>query len=28
VKLPKISTKRAYDDQASIKARRFVPEKY
>jgi polyphosphate kinase 2 len=28
VKLPKISTKGAYDDQASMKARRFVPERY
>ena len=28
VKLPKISSKGAYDDQASMKARRFVPEKY
>jgi polyphosphate kinase len=28
VKLPKVSTKDAYDDRASIKGRRFVPEKY
>ena len=28
LKLPKISTKGAYDDQASMKARRFVPERY
>jgi polyphosphate kinase len=28
VKLPKRSTKRAYDDQASLQGRRFVPEKY
>jgi polyphosphate kinase 2 len=28
VKLPKRSTKKAYDDQASLKGRRFVPEKY
>jgi len=28
VRLPKISTKGAYDDQASMKARRFVPERY
>jgi polyphosphate kinase 2 len=28
VKLPKRSTKRAYDDQATLKGRRFVPEKY
>ena len=28
VKLPKRSTKGSYDDQASLKGRRFVPEKY
>jgi polyphosphate kinase 2 (PPK2 family) len=28
VKLPKRSMKGAYDDQASLKRRRFVPEKY
>jgi polyphosphate kinase len=28
VKLPKRSTKRAYDDQAALEGRRFVPEKY
>jgi polyphosphate kinase 2 len=28
VKLPKRSTKRAYDDQATLKGRRFIPEKY
>ena len=28
VKLPKVSEKDAYDDQASLKGRRFVPEKY
>ena len=28
VKMPKRSTKGAYDDQASLKGRRFVPEKY
>jgi polyphosphate kinase 2 len=28
VKLPKVSTKGAYDDQATLKDRRFVPEKY
>ncbi len=28
VKLPKVSTKGAYDDQATMKDRRFVPEKY
>ncbi len=28
VKLPKRSMKHAYDDQASLKGRRFVPEKY
>lgn len=28
VKLPKASTKEAYDDQATLKNRRFVPEKY
>jgi polyphosphate kinase len=28
VKLPKRSTKGEYDDQATLKARRFVPEKY
>jgi len=28
VKLPKRSTKHRYDDQASLKGRRFVPEKY
>ena len=28
VKLPKRSTKHAYDDQASIARRKFVPEKY
>jgi polyphosphate kinase 2 len=28
VKLPKRSTKGAYDDQATLKGRRFVPEKY
>jgi hypothetical protein len=28
VKLPKRSDKGAYDDQASLKGRRFVPQKY
>jgi polyphosphate kinase len=28
VKLPKRSTKGAYDDQASLRGRRFIPEKY
>ena len=28
VKLPRRSMKRAYDDQASLEGRRFVPEKY
>jgi polyphosphate kinase 2 (PPK2 family) len=28
VKLPKRWTKRRYDDQASLKGRRFVPERY
>src|SRR5262249_39998809 len=28
IKLPKRSKKGAYDDQATIKGRRFVPEKY
>jgi polyphosphate kinase 2 len=28
IKLPKRSMKRAYDDQASLKGRRFVPEKF
>jgi polyphosphate kinase 2 (PPK2 family) len=28
IKLPKVSKKGAYDDQASLKGRRFVPEKY
>jgi polyphosphate kinase 2 len=28
IKLPKVSKKNAYDDHASIKDRRFVPEKY
>ena len=28
VKLPKVATKKRYDDQAAIKSRRFVPEKY
>jgi hypothetical protein len=28
VKLPKRSDKGKYDDQASLKGRRFVPEKY
>lgn len=28
IKLPKRSMKRAYDDQASLQGRRFVPEKY
>jgi hypothetical protein len=28
VKLPKRSNKNAYDDQASLKGRKFVPEKY
>jgi hypothetical protein len=28
IKLPKRSTKGAYDDQASLKGRRFVPERY
>jgi len=28
VRLPKRSTKRAYDDQATLRGRRFVPEKY
>jgi len=28
VKLPKVSRKGAYDDQATLKGRRFVPDKY
>jgi polyphosphate kinase 2 len=28
VKLPRRSTKRAYDDQATLRGRKFVPEKY
>ena len=28
VKLPKRSTKNAYDDQAALNGRHFVPEKY
>jgi polyphosphate kinase len=28
IKLPKRSTKRAYDDQATLERRRFVPERY
>jgi hypothetical protein len=28
VKMPKRSTKDAYDDEAALKGRRFVPEKY
>jgi hypothetical protein len=28
VKLPKRKTKDAYDDQISLKGKRFVPEKY
>ena len=28
VKLPKRSMKGAYDDQATMKGRRFIPEKY
>ena len=28
IKLPKVSNKGSYDDQASLKRRRFVPEKY
>jgi predicted component of type VI protein secretion system len=28
VKLPERSMKHAYDDQASLKGRKFVPEKY
>jgi polyphosphate kinase 2 len=28
VKMPKVSTKSAYDDRATMKARRFIPEKY
>jgi len=28
VKLPKRSMKRAYDDQATLRARKFIPEKY
>ena len=28
VKLPKRSMKGAYDDQATLKGRKFVPEKY
>ena len=28
IKLPKRSNKKAYDDQASLENRRFVPEKY
>jgi hypothetical protein len=28
VKLPKRSKKGAYDDQATMKGRRFVPEEY
>jgi len=28
VKLPNRSKKRAYDDEATLKGRRFVPEKY
>ena len=28
VKLPKRADKRAYDDEASLKGRKFVPERY
>jgi polyphosphate kinase 2 len=28
VKMPKVSTKSAYDDRATMKGRRFIPEKY
>ena len=28
VKLPKVEKKGAYDDQATLKTRRFIPEKY
>ncbi len=28
IRLPKRSNKRAYDDQASLEGRRFVPEKH
>jgi hypothetical protein len=28
VKLPKRAMKRAYDDEASLKGRKFVPERY
>jgi hypothetical protein len=28
VKLPKRSSKRRYDDQATLKGRQFVPENY
>ena len=28
IKLPKVSSKGAYDDQATLKGRRFVPERY
>jgi hypothetical protein len=28
IKLPKRSTKKAYDDEAPLKSRKFVPEKY
>ena len=28
VKMPKRSTKGAYDDEGSLKGRRFIPEKY
>ena len=28
IDLPSVSTKRQYDDQATLKNRRFVPEKY
>jgi len=28
IKLPKRSEKNAYDDQASLRGRKFVPEKY
>jgi len=28
IKLPKVSSKNAYDDEASLRGRRFVPEKY
>jgi hypothetical protein len=28
VKVPKRSTKRAYDDQATLEGRRFVPERH